>query len=168
MGVRREVRVRARQVAAAFLGASMAVLSAGCGGASTRTTSPVTTASQGAIARVDTRIEVYGNCLKPTIEPAQIVLACADYGVLLERLDWTSWTAASATAFGTLVYNDCMPNCAAGHHHDVPGTRVTLTVPVHGAGGQLVWSQVQERPEPPGYKTGPYHGGPQPLPIRPI
>jgi hypothetical protein len=29
-------------------------------------------------------------------------------------------------------------------------------------------AEVQENPEPPGYKTGPYHGGPQPLPHGPI
>lgn len=91
---------------------------------------------------------MYGNCSTPSVEPAEIVLACADYGALLEGLRWTSWTAASAMAVGTLVYNDCTPNCAEGHHHRVPGTRVTLTVPVHGVGGQVVWSQIQEHPSP--------------------
>jgi hypothetical protein len=66
------------------------------------------------------------------------------------------------------VYNDCTPNCAEGHFHHVPGTQVTLTVPARSVGGQLVWSEVQENPEPPGYETGPYHGGPQPLPRGPI
>lgn len=132
------------------------------------TTPAAATAPSGAVARVGTQIKVYGNCTTPGIEPAEIVLACADYGTLLEGLHWTSWTAASAMAVGTLVYNDCTPNCAEGHHHHVPATRITLTVPVHGADGQVVWSQIQEYPEPPGYKTGPYHGRPQPLPIRPI
>lgn len=184
MGVRGEVRVRCRQVVAAISGACLAVVSAGCSGTSTSaapaattpirtaatgviTTPATTTAPPGAVARVDAHIKVYGNCATPSIEPAEIVLACADYGALLEGLHWTSWTAASAMAVGTLVYNDCTPNCAEGHHHHVPGTRVTLTVPVHGADGQVVWSRIQECPEPPGYKTGPYHGGPQPLPIRP-
>lgn len=95
------------------------------------------------------------------------MLTCADYGEVLEGLRWTSWTASSASAVGTLVYNDCMPNCAGGHRHSVAGTVVTLTVPTRGAAGTLVWSQVQENPEPPGYATGPYHGGPQPLPTQP-
>src|ERR1039458_7541353 len=69
---------------------------------------------------------VRGNCKTPSVEPAEIVLACADYNAVLEALHWTSWTAASATAVGTLVYNDCTPNCAEGHFHHVPGTRVTL------------------------------------------
>jgi hypothetical protein len=132
------------------------------------TTPAPTIAPTAAVARIDTRVKVYGNCTTPSTEPAEIVLACADYGVLVEGLHWTSWTTASATAVGTLVYNDCTPNCAEGHHHHVPGTRITLTVPVHGVGGQVAWSQIQQYPEPPGYKTGPYHGGPQPLPTRPI
>ena len=69
---------------------------------------------------------------------------------------------------GTFVYNDCTPNCAEGRHHQVPGTRVTLTVPVVGGGGQIVWSELQQNPLAPGYTTGPFHGGPFPLPIRPV
>jgi hypothetical protein len=118
--------------------------------------------------KVDAGIEVYGNCKTPSVEPAEIVLACADYNAILESLHWTSWTATSATAVGTFVYNDCTPNCAEGHFHNVPGTRVTLTVPSRSVSGQQVWSQVQESPEPPGYATGPYHGAPQPLPKSPI
>ena len=125
-------------------------------------------AAAAGLPSADAGIEVYGNCKTPSVEPAEIVLACADYNTLLESLHWTSWTATSATAVGTLVYNDCTPNCAEGHFHHVPGTRVTLTVPSRTAGGQRVWSEIQESPEPPGYATGPYHGGPQPLPKAPI
>lgn len=117
---------------------------------------------------VDTAIKVYGNCTTPSVEPSEIVLACADNNALLTGLHWTSWTATSATAVGTLEYNDCNPYCAAGHFHDVPGTQVTLTAPVQAGNGLVVWSKVQESPEPPGYATGPYHGGPQPLTTRPL
>ena len=78
------------------------------------TTPAPTIAPTAAVARIDTRVKVYGNCMRPSVEPAEIVLACADYGVLVEGLHWTSWTTASATAVGTLVYNDCTPNCAEG------------------------------------------------------
>jgi hypothetical protein len=136
---------------------------------------PVTTAAPGTVtslpstsaASVDTNIRVYGDCKAPTVEPPEIVLACADLGAVLEGLSWTSWTSTKATAFGTLVYNDCTPDCARGQHHSVPGTKVTLSTPVRGAQGQLVYSEVQESPQPPGYATGPYHGGPQPLPTQP-
>jgi hypothetical protein len=176
VSARGEVRLRCWPVAAAICAACLAVLATACGGTATSTASPPATpgltatapATTGPAGAADTHIKVYGNCTTPSFEPGQIVMACADYGALMEGLRWTSWTAANATAVGTLVYNDCTPDCAAGHHHRVPGTRITLTVPVHGAGGQVVWSQIQENPEPPGYPTGPYHGGPQPLPVRPI
>ena len=117
---------------------------------------------------IDTAIGVYGDCTSPSVEPAEIVLACADFGEILKGLHWTSWTATSASAIGTFVYNDCTPTCAGGHDHSIPGTTVTLTVPVHGAGGGLVWSMIQEDPQPPGYANGPYYGRPQPLPTQKV
>lgn len=89
-----------------------------------------------------------------------MVLACADAGVRLEGLQWSSWTSLSATGVGTLVYNDCTPDCAGGQFHEIPNDQITLSDPVVGAGGQRVWSMVQEDPQPPGYATGPLHGGP--------
>lgn len=130
--------------------------------ASATSSKPTTTAPA-----IDAAIRAYGDCTKPSVQPAEIVLTCADYGEVLQGLQWLSWTSASATAVGTLSYNDCTPDCGSGHFHQVPGTRVTLTHPVHGAGGRLVWSRVQEAPEPPGYATGPFHGGPQPLFTKP-
>jgi hypothetical protein len=186
MDARVEVRVRHRPAAAAVCGAFLVVMSAGCSGSSASAAPPpratsapaatagastapaAATAPPAAAGPVGTHIKVYANCTSPTVRPPEIVLACADYGALLEGLRWTSWTAASATAVGTFEYNDCTPSCAEGRHRDIPGTTVTLTVPVEGAGGQVVWSRIQESPEPPGYATGPYHGGPQPLPIGPV
>ena len=159
------------------IGAVAALALAGCASSSKAAPGTVTAktlpaasapATAAGLPFVDAGIEVYGNCQTPSVEPAEIVLACADYNALLESLHWTSWTATSATAVGTFVYNDCTPNCAEGHFHHVPGTRVTLTVPSRTASGQRVWSQIQESPEPPGYAAGPYHGGPQPLPKAPI
>jgi hypothetical protein len=117
---------------------------------------------------IDTAIEVYGNCATPSVEPTEIVLTCADYGWLLQGLRWTSWSSTDATAVGTFVYNDCTPNCAEGHDHEILGTHVTLFDPARGAGGQLVWSKLQQSPEPPGYESGPLHGAPFPLPTRPV
>ena len=124
------------------------------------TTVPITTVP------IDAAIGVYGDCTTPSVEPAEIVLTCADDGEVLTGLHWTRWTATSASAVATLVYNDCIPDCATGQRHSVPDTTITLTVPIHGAGGSVVWSEVQESPEPPGYESGPYRGGPQPLRTR--
>ena len=128
----------------------------------TTTVAPTTVAPTTTVAPVDRSIAVYGDCKTPTVEPRQIVMTCADYGEILDNLHWTSWTARSASAVGTLVYNDCTPNCAEGHHHSVPDLHVTLTRPVRGATSQLVWSQVEYSPKPPGYQPGP-----ESLPVRP-
>ena len=149
MCMRRDARPRRGWFVRGMIGVVAALVLAGCGSASkaaqgnaTARTLPAASAQAAAasLPSVDAGIEVYGNCKTPSVEPAEIVLACADYNAVLEALHWTSWTAASATAVGILVYNDCTPNCAEGHFHHVPGTRVTLTV----------------------------HGGPQPLPKGPI
>ncbi len=95
------------------------------------------------------------------------MVACADYGELLEGLHWSHWTSSSASAVGTLVYNDCVPYCAAGHFHRVSDTKITLNVPVEGAHGVLVWSEVRENPQPPGYETGSNHNSSQGLPTQP-
>lgn len=80
------------------------------------------------------------------MEPAEIILACADYGQRLENLQWSRWTATEAKAVGVYAYNDCTPSCANGHFHDVPNTNITLTSPVRGAGGHVVWSRFVQTP----------------------
>ena len=124
----------------------------------TSTTQPATTK---AVTTIDVGIKVYGDCHTPTVEPKEIILACADVGALFEGLSWTSWTAKSATATGSFVYNDCTPDCARGHRHSLP-TKITLSAPVCDPNGQLVWSLVQSSAKPPGYDPGP-----QSLPTQP-
>jgi hypothetical protein len=125
-------------------------------------------ASSGSATIVDRSIEIYANCTSPSFEPTAITVTCADGGWSLTDLRWTSWTSASATGSGTLVYNDCKPSCAAGHFHRVPGTVVVLSDPHPAASGQLVWTRMKETPWIPGYATGPMHGEPLPLPTKPI
>jgi len=125
-------------------------------------TAPPSIASPGSTvpsASVDTGIEVY-DCNSLSFEPVSITVTCADGGVVLGDLVWTNWTSTEATATGTLDYNDCTPDCASGHQHQVPGTRVLLTDPAPGASGQLVWTQLLATPWPPGWAAGPF-----PLPL---
>lgn len=111
---------------------------------------------------------MYGDCVSPSLEPTVIVLTCADYGWVLRDIVWTSWTRTVATGVATFVYKDCSPSCAAGHVDQVPDTQVTLSDPVPDIHGQLVWSRLQQSPQPPGYDTGPLHGALFPLPTRPV
>jgi len=61
------------------------------------------------------------NCLdKAQVKPGTIVIACADDGLGLKQLHWTSWTPELASAYGTEWENDCKPNCAEGHIHLYP------------------------------------------------
>jgi nucleoid-associated protein YgaU len=51
---------------------------------------------------------------KPLVEPASVVLACADGGNRLAAMHWTSWAPTDANGTGTEYLNDCTPNCATG------------------------------------------------------
>jgi len=62
---------------------------------------------------------------KPEVKPGTIVLACADDGLGLMHLHWTSWTSHGAAGHGTFWQNLCTPDCAAGHIEKMPAT-VTL------------------------------------------
>ncbi len=55
------------------------------------------------------------NCLgKGVVKPKQIVLTCADAGVILTGISWSSWTANTAKGTGTLAWNTCLPEtCSA-------------------------------------------------------
>jgi hypothetical protein len=59
---------------------------------------------------------------RTAVRPASIMIACADGGLRLEDLTWTSWTAKSADAHGVLLANDCTPDCAQGTFHRFAGT----------------------------------------------
>lgn len=52
--------------------------------------------------------------------PSSYTLACADGNTLLHGLHWAAWGSSSAFASGTYTFNDCTPNCAAGHVHSFP------------------------------------------------
>ena len=57
---------------------------------------------------------------KAQMKPGSYVLACADDGMGLQNLHWTSWTPKLASGYGTEYENDCQPNCAQGHFHYYP------------------------------------------------
>jgi len=47
-------------------------------------------------------------------DPSVIILACADAGIGVQDLTWTSWTASSATGQGMLWENECVPTASCG------------------------------------------------------
>lgn len=62
------------------------------------------------------------------------MIACADDGIGLQNLTWTSWNATSAVGTGTLRLNLCTPDCANGKIADYQAS-VTLSDVVDSAGG---------------------------------
>lgn len=101
--------------AVAALGLSLGL--AGCVGAATTSAAAVTRAGSAAAAPQ----YVVLNCIdKAQVKPGTISLACADNGIGLTHLHWTSWTPQLASAYGTSWENDCKPSCAQGHVHNYP------------------------------------------------
>jgi hypothetical protein len=56
------------------------------------------------------------NCVgKGQIKPKEIVITCADAGVMVNKITWTKWTNNEAKGAGTLVWNTCLPKtCVDG------------------------------------------------------
>lgn len=54
------------------------------------------------------------DCGKALTRPKTVTLACADAGVVLSKLSWSSFGGNTARAKGQISINTCEPNCAAG------------------------------------------------------
>ena len=68
-------------------------------------------------------------------EPLSITLACADAGIGVQDMLWSSWTANGATGSGLLWEKLCVPDCATGKMGYYP-VDVTLSVVRASAKGQ--------------------------------
>jgi hypothetical protein len=88
----------ARTVSLALAGAALVAAPAAAQAASASTQKPVLiTCGRGRVA-----------------EPRGMVLACADDGIGLEHLRWSSWGGNVAHATGTGYVNTCTPSCVNG------------------------------------------------------
>jgi hypothetical protein len=115
----------------------------------TTMTAPTTTTQPppvpGVVADCLTEPDSYPTSIKPT----SIVLACADDGIRVEDVSWTSWMATTANGAGTIWENDCTPSCADGTFHYYPasitlsGVKSSIEGPVFS---QLVANYEGQRP----------------------
>lgn len=106
---------RGRVTAAILATIAAGTLSITLSAASSASTAPSST------SQVSKHNVVIINCEnKAQVKPRDFVLFCADGNAALEGLGWTSWTPKLASATATLVQNDCIPYCAAGHFHKYP------------------------------------------------
>jgi hypothetical protein len=98
----------------AMIGAGTGIGLAATASAGTHTGAKVSGAVSGA---KDLKYVVFDCNSGPEVKPSGYIETCADDGIGLEHLHWTSWTSALASGYGTMYENDCTPNCAAGHFH---------------------------------------------------
>jgi hypothetical protein len=82
----------------------------------------VLVSTAGAASAAPRRPTIALDCLgKPTVKPAEVVLACADAGLGVRRIVWLGWGQPVTAGLGTAYANDCTPTCAAGHFHSYRG-----------------------------------------------
>ena len=61
-----------------------------------------------------------------TVKPTSIVIACADNGIGVDNLAWTTWTTTAAAGTGRVWEKNCVPNSATGTISYYPAS-VTLS-----------------------------------------
>ena len=66
------------------------------------------------------------NCEIPVQRPEQIMLTCADGGMIVTDIKWQVWETNGATGSGIYSQNMCEPSCAEGKRVDTP-VRVKLS-----------------------------------------
>jgi len=59
------------------------------------------------------------DCEFPVQRPEQIMLTCADGGMIVTDIKWQTWNTKGATGTGTYSQNMCDPSCAEGKRVDV-------------------------------------------------
>jgi len=87
------------------------------GGRATNATARPAAAEPAATGLAD--VYVVANCAAAapyslSREPLSITLACADAGIGVRDMLWTSWTPTTATGSGLLWEKLCVPDCATG------------------------------------------------------
>jgi hypothetical protein len=90
------------------------IIAAGGGGTALASSATHAAASTKAAAAKYVVVDCSSN---PVVMPSTYVIACADAGMGVQNLRWTSWTPKLASGYGTFWENDCTPNCAEGHIH---------------------------------------------------
>jgi hypothetical protein len=48
-------------------------------------------------------------------KPESITITCADGGIYVEKIQWSTWSKQGATGEGVFSENLCEPSCAEGH-----------------------------------------------------
>jgi len=60
------------------------------------------------------------DCETAEYKPESITLTCADGGMYVEKIQWSTWGKGGATGKGIYSENLCQPNCAEGKRVTAP------------------------------------------------
>jgi hypothetical protein len=60
------------------------------------------------------------DCESAVYKPANITITCADGGIYVEKIKWSTWTKDGAAGIGILSENLCEPSCAEGQRVEAP------------------------------------------------
>ena len=77
------------------------------------------------------------DCEFPVQRPEEIMLTCADGGMIVTDIKWKTWSTNQALGTGIYSQNMCDPNCAEGSRVDVPVT-IKLSEPFEYKGRNVL------------------------------
>jgi len=60
------------------------------------------------------------DCEMAVYKPESITITCADGGIYVEKIRWSTWDEEGATGIGIYSENLCQPNCAEGKRVTAP------------------------------------------------
>jgi hypothetical protein len=66
------------------------------------------------------------DCETAEYKPESITITCADGGIFVEKIQWSTWSKEGATGMGIYSENLCEPNCAEGERVTAP-VKLTLS-----------------------------------------
>ena len=77
------------------------------------------------------------DCEFPVQRPEEIMLTCADGGMIVTDIRWQTWSSKQALGTGIYSQNMCDPSCAEGSRIDVPVT-IKLSEPFEYKGRNIL------------------------------
>ena len=77
------------------------------------------------------------HCELPVQRPEEIMLTCADGGMIVTDIRWQTWSSKQALGTGIYSQNMCDPNCAEGTRVDAPVT-IKLSEPFEYKGRNVL------------------------------
>ena len=95
---------------------------------------------------------------KIVVKPKQMTITCADAGVSIIKIKWTTWNDNTARGTGVLAWNTCLPDtCVDGIVQEYP-VRITLGRVASGVNGSIFSKATLRFPEtgPASLQTGTY------------